>query len=310
MYGTRTLLELSVGKTHTIEVLIHLRTNDLEWWNCDFTRHKEQLIKLISRRILPLECRDEIESYRATRTNRDCGNQRGELQGKAVLTLGVTNAHVVGARRKKRHLQGEATSHHPKRKTRTVNEHTKKQVAKMGVANTKPRTNALKSSSLSTVSSKEISYSKKKVQSSMMKTQETIVTTKEKNDANNGRSYASGLDIKFAFSDDDIQVTYKVKSLKTMYSATLSYHTVCNTSNCDGDSHNNSAAVPLGKGVKQLSSFRRLQKLPKQIIMWCYPFDPLNPKELTLKEGGGFPRPEMIPISGLFSDNRYSEASL
>ena len=42
-YGTRTLLELSVGKTHTIDVLIHLRTNDeIESYHASISRKKGQ----------------------------------------------------------------------------------------------------------------------------------------------------------------------------------------------------------------------------------------------------------------------------
>lgn len=63
---------------------------------------------------------------------------------------------------------------------------------------------------------------------------QTAQTTKDLIDAANTtngqwRPYASGLDIKFAFGDDnDIQITYKVEPVNIMHSATLSYTIDCN----------------------------------------------------------------------------------
>mmetsp|Transcript_20330 Transcript_20330/g.24263 ORF Transcript_20330/g.24263 Transcript_20330/m.24263 type:complete len:310 (+) Transcript_20330:59-988(+) len=305
-YGTRTLLELSVGKTHTIEVLVHLRTDDLDWWNRDLARHAEQLIKLISRRILPVECRDEIEDYHADRTNWNNGdNQRGVMQTKA--STASTMSASASARSKKKRTTGEVISHRSRKNSRMTNKLKEKEATKTGGVGTRSRTSASNSSSFTT--------SRINGKTSTMKAGNNLVPTKEKVvGANNGRPYASGLDIKFAFGDDDIQVTYKVEVVKTMNSATLSYNIIRDASSCGGGSHNNitkAAKKPSdGKVIKRLSSFRRLEKLPKRIVIWCYPFDPLNPKELTLEKGGGFPRPEMIPISSLFSDKRSNAASL
>jgi len=303
-YGTRTLLELSVGKTHTIEVLVHLRTDDLDWWNRDLIRHAEQLMKLISRRILPVECRDEIEDYHTDRTNWDNGDrQRGVVQTKARTASTMSAVASASSRSKKKRTTGEVISHRSRKNSRTTNKLKEKEATKTGGAGTRSRTNA--SNSSSRINGK----------TSTMKAGNNIVPVKEKVvAANNGRSYASGLDIKFAFGDDDIQITYKVEVVKTMNSATLSYNIIRDASSCADDSHNNitkAAKKPSdGKAIKRLSSFRRLEKLPKRIVIWCYPFDPLNPKELTLEKGGGFPRPEMIPISSLFSDKRSNAASL
>jgi len=62
---TRTLLELRVGSTHTIEILLQIRLADVSWWNSDLHDHECQLYKLIGRRVLPVECREEMDADRA-----------------------------------------------------------------------------------------------------------------------------------------------------------------------------------------------------------------------------------------------------
>ena len=50
---------------------------------------------------------------------------------------------------------------------------------------------------------------------------------------------------------------------------------------------------------KRLCDFFHRPKLNKRILLWCYPFDPSKPSEPN-PPGGGFPRPEMVPLSSLF----------
>jgi len=307
IYDTRTLLELSVGKTHTVEVLVNLRMDDLDWWNHDLTRHTEQLIKLISRRILPVECKDEIENHHSTRTNRDYDNiQRGALQARGAPSVSANTS----AKSRKRREVAEVSLPRSKRKSRMVNERKQTQVKITTGAGTKARTNNLDSSS----SLKTLIKGSSSRKNGVTKTGNNVEATKGKGETNNERPYASGLDIKFAFSDDDIQITYKVEPVIIMNSVTLSYQTSGDVSNCGDDSHDDTASVAkkkhAGKGMKRLSSFRRLQKLSKRIVIWCYPFDALNPMKPTLEKEGGFPRPEMIPISCLFSDNKNWTESL
>lgn len=56
-----------------------------------------------------------------------------------------------------------------------------------------------------------------------------------------------------------------------------------------------------------LATFRQLKKLSKRIVMWVYPFDPANPTEPNDTTGGGFPRPEMIPLTTLFAHRDEEE---
>lgn len=48
------------------------------------------------------------------------------------------------------------------------------------------------------------------------------------------------------------------------------------------------------------SDFRQRSKLSKRFVLWCYPLNKSNPTEPIQDEGGGFPRPEMIPIASIF----------
>jgi hypothetical protein len=80
---------------------------------------------------------------------------------------------------------------------------------------------------------------------------------------------------------DNLRVTYRVEEFNTSESATLIF-----------------AAKRTGS-PKGASLFRQLPKLSKRISLWCYPMDKNNPEE-PVPEGGGFPRPEMMPIASLF----------
>jgi hypothetical protein len=49
-----------------------------------------------------------------------------------------------------------------------------------------------------------------------------------------------------------------------------------------------------------LAAFRTWKKLPKRLNVWVFQFDPNNPSDLSLSEGGGFPRPELLPMADIF----------
>ena len=73
-YQARTYLELQIGQTHTIEIIIHLRCNDLNWWNSNALSHEKQLFKIIKRQILPIECSDYIDYHHFSATNTSVGS--------------------------------------------------------------------------------------------------------------------------------------------------------------------------------------------------------------------------------------------
>jgi hypothetical protein len=109
---TRTLFELRVGSTHTIEVLLQIRLADISWWNSDLYNHERQLYKLIGRRVLPDECREEIEADRARareavdhakRKKRERGGGGGEgMIGEANSKKRAAENQKSAANRRKR----------------------------------------------------------------------------------------------------------------------------------------------------------------------------------------------------------------
>lgn len=58
-------------------------------------------------------------------------------------------------------------------------------------------------------------------------------------------------------------------------------------------SNENKKSVPL-------STFRKWKKLPKRLNLWVFKFDPSDPTDLSSSLGGGFPRPELLPIADIF----------
>ena len=60
--------------------------------------------------------------------------------------------------------------------------------------------------------------------------------------------------------------------------------------------------TPLGQeeNLIPLASFRSWNKLSKRLNIWVFKFDPENPTDVSVSEGGGFPRPELLPLSDIF----------
>ena len=108
-------------------------------------------------------------------------------------------------------------------------------------------------------------------------------------------------DISYLFGKT-LQVTYRAEEIKTSDSVTLLYTNTSKGTTAGGDGSGGDGG---GKDKRkrsadtELATFRTLKKLSKRIIIWVYPFDSANPTAPN-PEGGGFPRPEMIPLTSLF----------
>ncbi len=63
---------------------------------------------------------------------------------------------------------------------------------------------------------------------------------------------------------------------------------------------NESAATDDNETVVPLAAFRTWKKLPKRLNVWVFQFDANNPTDLSLSEGGGFPRPDLLPMADIF----------
>ena len=60
--GTRTFLELQVGRTHSMDILLHLRQADVKWFHSSPDLKKE-LFRLLSQHVIFREFEKEIQEY-------------------------------------------------------------------------------------------------------------------------------------------------------------------------------------------------------------------------------------------------------
>jgi hypothetical protein len=63
----RTCLEFRVGKSHLVEVLLHLRRADWDWYQSNEQDISEELLELMEQSVLPRMFGEEIERYHAQR---------------------------------------------------------------------------------------------------------------------------------------------------------------------------------------------------------------------------------------------------
>ena len=262
-YGTRTLLELSVGNNSgrqlplSVEIIVHLRSADLKWWNDDLFDHENQLLKIIGRRILPLECRDEVEG-----TGSRIKSRRGGIRGSCV---------VIGEKNLKRSVASSG-----------------------GVSDRRHTGNGKRS----------------KNASDKPKGEQAVARNKEKKKSKGGKGEGNAnkagqnCDKSYLFGET-IQITYRVEELPVSNTATLIYdgsQTEDEVQDKDRGAEEEGGEISGGVLRKEdsVTTFRRLEKIPKQIVVWCYQFDPKNPTE-PIPDDGGFPRPELVPISLLFA---------
>lgn len=108
MAATRSFLQLRVGKTHTVEVLIHVRRRDAAWF-AGGNDARQGLLDMLSRRIIPREFGDDIERYHEKRNP--------QAQQKPV-EVGEKNKPKKGAgvkRKRKRKDEPQGPSEKPRR---------------------------------------------------------------------------------------------------------------------------------------------------------------------------------------------------
>ena len=61
--STRTFMELRVGKSHLVEVLLQVRRADLGWYRSNYNTIQEELFELMQENVLPRMCGEEIENF-------------------------------------------------------------------------------------------------------------------------------------------------------------------------------------------------------------------------------------------------------
>ena len=256
---TRTLFEVRVGQYHNIEVLLQIRQSDLSWWNEDIKNNERQLQKLLGRRVLPVECREEIEKFHTRRRQREerkaAHNEATDPKKQKAVVVGEVNLKKKASSRKRGSGNNETKS---RKKQKAANEKT---TGKKAGEDT---------------------------------------TTKEKRSK--------------LFSDPGtwvlapgytIQLCYRMEDIESSSATTLVFRTnkksdvLKSETTTIGEQTQNSLDEDDKKSVT-LASFRRWTKLKKRINVWVFKFDPGNPCDLSHSEGGGFPRPDLLPLADIF----------
>mmetsp|Transcript_17794 Transcript_17794/g.26551 ORF Transcript_17794/g.26551 Transcript_17794/m.26551 type:complete len:278 (-) Transcript_17794:76-909(-) len=264
---TRTLFEVRVGAYHTIEVLLQIRQSDISWWNSDLKNHERQLHKLLGRRVLPVECREEIEEFhskRRIREERKAGFSEAQKDGKKKVVVGEANLKKKASRNKR------------------------------GNASTKDK--------------------KKKGDAKSQKKQKTADNKKAKGADDVTKEKRSK-----PFQDPGtwiiapgytIQLCYNVEEIESTSTTTLVFRP---KKNMDASQTEDDIAESNAKSGEQtqtslddndkkvpLASFRKWTKLKKRVNVWVFKLDSDNPCDLSHSEGGGFPRPDLLPMADIF----------
>lgn len=283
--SSRTLFELRVGSIHTIEVLLQIRLSDINWWNSNYSKHECELYKLIGRRILPKECRDEIETDRAR--VREAVEQK-KLQQSSKVDEGI----VVGKRNSSKRNAVENS--------------------KNTIAGKKRGGGAM---------GKKESKSSKKPQGNNTATETTKHQSSKNNSSSNDASEPSKEEKKLKLlrvtgtwiMGTSIQICYTLESIDWPSVSTLIFRPNGSSSssadNNETEEHQSQSSSKKeelnhdddgNKSVIPLASFRTWKKLPKRLILWVFQFNPNDPTDLSTSTGGGFPRPELLPIADIF----------
>jgi len=238
-FGSRNFLQVRVGKTHTIQVLIHLRHTHLQWYNLNEDEYTRQILKIISRRVLPVECYEDINPPKKE---------------------DATTKATTGASKKKK-----------------------------GPSNRKRKSDDVKKENFFKKSTKKGKF---KAKGKAMKANDDQVHLKE-------RKYLHSIDCKILYGDD-LQITYKMEQIETRHFACLSCVSQSSSSNREHQTEEDKRTT---KSSRHVSTFQSLRMIPKRIVLWCFPFDVMNPSDPNL-ELNGFVRPDMIPLSQIFSDTQ------
>jgi len=161
MYGTRNLIQLKVGKRHTIELQLHLRTCDIEWFNVDAKSKISQIFALVSKSVMPEVLNNNDEEKTPY-------NKGGSSKGKKMPTMKPNqNSKGIEKKRKATSKDAEAKTGSKKSKSQKV-----KQATSAG-SSSRAKKDETKKTYLSTMETKylfadsiQISYQVKSTQNS------------------------------------------------------------------------------------------------------------------------------------------------
>ena len=252
---------------HTLEVLLQIRSSDLTWWNSN-PHHEKQLYKLIGRRILPVELKDEIQAD--MERDRRIKTVSGEVVKKKKVVIGEVN------------LKKMADS-----KTKAPTATGKKR----GKQSTKDKGKAKKA----------------KTEQTKSKQQSSAAVGKEDTEAKDKRPKLLR-ETGHWLMGKSIQACYVMEDIDRTGSCSMAFRPMKKMDK-QGHSITKDNATPQKKDIDSsdkgeklipLATFRSWNKLSKRLNVWVFKFDPDDPTDLSATEDGGFPRPELLPLSDIF----------
>lgn len=262
---TRTLFEVRVGAYHTIEVLLQIRLTDISWWNSNCVDHERQLHKLLGRRVLPVECREEIEEFLSRRKQRE---ERSE----------ANEAHRDG---KKNTVAGEDNLK-------------KKASRKRGNTNEKKKDEA-RLQKKQKIADKTTKYADDTTKEKKLKKFQDPGTW----------VLDPGYTIQLCYKMEDIEPSSATTlvfrpNMNTDVSKSDTTNKDCEQRSKSGEQTQTSLDDNQDKKLVPLASFRTWTKLKKRVNVWVFKLDTDNPCDLKHSECGGFPRPDLLPMADIF----------
>lgn len=246
---------------HTLEVLLQLRSSDLTWWNSNNHQHQRQLYKLIGRRILPVELGDEIQA------DPEREQRLKTVSGEVVKRKGIVIGEV--------NLKKMATNK-----------------IKSKPANSKKRGNQ---------PTKAAKSAAKKSQSVKQFPTKTDI---EESDAKDKRPKLLREAGKWIMGES-IQACYVMEDIDRTASCSMAFRPmkrvgIQENTKEDDKSPMTETSLPEEEKLIPLATFRSWNKLSKRLNIWVFKFDPDDPTDLSVSEDGGFPRPDLLPLSDIF----------
>jgi hypothetical protein len=288
-YSTRTYLEVTVGNTWSLHVIVLLRQQDIPWFHSDLAFHEKQIFQLIQDYIIEAEFPALVQLCRNSTPFNSAPNP-------PPRKIGATDCDVKN-----------------KTKTNNSNNNNRNGEVIIGINN-------LKQLQKKNIQDLKNSAARGKKKGKVQKSNNVSVTVSSvgdknseqrnkitDNDNNNIKRVPDCYkpDVRILFGET-LQITYRMEESPTG-SLTLLYKNATSTSSNEGDT------ITTGEKKKKkrkqrntLStdvSFRALKALPKRLVLWCYPFDQNSPTKPNPQDSG-FPRPEMIPLTSLFQPPR------
>ena len=265
---------------HTLEVLLQIRSSDLEWWNSNLRDHERQLYKLIERRILPIELKEEIQS------DLEREQKSGAFDGKIDKKKGDVVIGEVNLKKMAENKSKQKTLHSKKRANQSTSSKGRSKGKK-----------AKQTASTSKASAQQLSAAAARREDA---TTATDVKDKRPKILRESGKWIMRKSIQACYVMEDTDRT----AMCSMAFRPMKQHPDVTPGKQDEKIPPTPkvADTPLGQeeNLIPLATFRSWNKLSKRLNIWVFKFDPENPTDLSVSEGGGFPRPELLPLSDIF----------